>query len=170
MNYKRQFIENTMVFITVVTKNRQNILIDNISFLREAFKQTKEKYSFEIIAIIVNYDHFHMIIKPSDITQYPQIVGNIKKTFTQNSKLGYSLNKNRESSVWQRRYWEHTIIDEDDLNKHIDYIHYNSVKHYGISPKDWEYSSFRKFVDNGYYELNWSNFEDKYNIKNLNLE
>ena len=112
MNYKRQFIENTMVFITVVTKNRQNILIDNISFLREAFKQTKEKYSFEIIAIIVNYDHFHMIIKPRDIAQYPQIVGNIKKTFTQNSKLRYSINKNRESSVWQRRYWEHTIIDE----------------------------------------------------------
>ena len=104
------------------------------------------------------------------INLYPQIIGNIKKTFTQISQLGYSLNKNRESNVWQRRYWEHTILDEDDLNKHIDYIHYNSVKHYSISPKDWEYSSFKKFVDKGYYELNWSNLEDKHNIKDLNLE
>ena len=75
-----------------------------------------------------------------------------------------------EKSIWQRRYFEHTIIDEEDLNKHIDYIHYNPMKHYNIAPKDWKYSSFNKFVQNGHYEQNWCNFEDKYNIKELDYE
>ena len=61
-------------------------------------------------------------------------------------------------------------ISEKDLYRHIDYIHYNSVKHYGIAPKDWQFSSFYKFVKNGVYEQDWCNFEDKYNIKILYLE
>lgn len=170
MNYKRLYIPNSLVFITVVTKNRQNILIDNINHLRNAFKMAKEKYSFDIIAITINHDHFHMIIKPENIENYPQIIGYIKSTFTKISGLKHSINKNRESNIWQRRYWAHTITDEEDLYKHIDYIHYNSMKHYQISPKDWAYSSFNKFVENNYYDINWCNFEDKYKIKDLNLE
>ena len=59
---------------------------------------------------------------------------------------------------------------EEDLYQHIDYIHYNSVKHYGIAPKDWMFASFNKFVKSGVYEQDWCNFDDKYNIKNLSLE
>lgn len=62
------------------------------------------------------------------------------------------------------------IITEEDLNKHIDYIHYNPMKHYNVAPKDWKYSSFNKFVQNGYYEQHWCNFEDKYNINELDYE
>ena len=86
------------------------------------------------------------------------------------SGIKYTKNNNRESDIWQRRYWEHTITTEEDLYKHIDYIHYNSVKHYGIAPKDWKFSSFNKFVKSGVYEQDWCNFDDKYNIKNLSLE
>ena len=170
MNYKRLYIPNSLVFITVVTKDRKNILIENINHLKNAFKITKEKFPFDIIAITINHDHFHMIIKPENIEIYPQIIGYIKSTFTKISGLKHSTNKNRESSIWQRRYWEHTITDEEDLYKHIDYIHYNSMKHYQITPKDWVYSSFKQFVENNYYDLNWCNFEDKYKIKDLNLE
>ena len=170
MNYKRLFIPNALVFLTVVTKNRQNILIENIDYLRKSFVITKQKYNFKIIAIIINKDHFHMIIKPEIIEDYPKIIGSIKSNFTKISNLEYSVNKNRESSIWQRRFWEHTIINEEDLYKHIDYIHYNSVKHYNISPKDWKYSSFNKFVKNKYYDESWCNFDDKYNIKNMNIE
>ena len=71
----------------------------------------------------------------------------------------------RESTIWQRRYWEHTIRDKNDLYKHLDYIHYNPIKHgYVKSAKDWKYSSFNKFVKMNYYEPNWCNFEDKYDI------
>ena len=128
MNYKRLFIPNSLIFITVVTNNRKNILTENIQYLRKAFEITKTKYEFEIIAIIVNKDHFHMIIKPDNINIYPKITGHIKSTFTKISKLNHSLNNKRESNIWQRRYWEHTIADEKDLNKHLDYIHYNSMK------------------------------------------
>ena len=66
---------------------------------------------------------------------------------------GY-LNKG-EKGIFQRRYFEHTIIDEKDLNNQINYIHYNPVKHgYAKSVKDWEYSSFHKFVKNGLYDIN----------------
>ena len=170
MNYKRLFIPNTLIFITVVTKDRNNILIEHIDFLRKSFTLTKQNYSFDIIAIIINPDHFHMIIKPENIKEYPKIIGSVKSNFTKLSNLEHSINNNRESNIWQRRYWEHTIRDENDLYKHIDYIHYNSIKHHNIAPKDWEYSSFKKFVKNGYYEIDWCNFEDKYNIKDMNIE
>lgn len=170
MNYKRLYIPNSLVFITVVTKDRKNILINNINYLRKAFELTNAKFPFEIIAIIVNDNHFHMIIKPNDIKTYPKIIGSIKSNFTKMSGLNYSLNKSGESDIWQRRYWEHTIINEEDLYKHIDYIHFNSMKHYNITPKDWEYSSFKKFVNNGYYDIDWCNFDDKFNICEMNLE
>lgn len=170
MNYKRLFIENSLVFITVVTKNRKPILVDNIAYLKKAFVLTKQKYSFSIIAIIINKDHFHMIIKPENIEFYPKIVGCIKSTFTKISDIKHFQNNNRESDIWQRRYWEHTIINEKDLYKHIDYIHYNSMKHYNISPKDWEFSSFHKYVKNGFYENDWCNCDDINKINELDFE
>ena len=170
MNYKRLYVPNALIFVTVVTHNRNEILINNIEYLREAFKCTKQKYLFEIVAIIINKDHFHMIIKPDDINLYPKIIGNIKSTFTRISHLNHTNNKNRESDIWQRRYWEHTIINENDLYRHIDYIHYNSMKHYNIPPKDWKYSSFANFVKNGYYEEDWCNINNKYDILNMDIE
>ncbi len=170
MKYKRLFIPNSLIFVTVVTKHRKPILIENIKYLKEAFILTKHKFYFEIIAIIVNKDHFHMIIKTNEITSYPKIIGTIKRFFTKISGIKHSQNKNNESDIWQRRYWEHTIVDEEDLNKHLDYIHYNSVKHYGIAPKDWQFSSFKKFVKLGVYENSWCNFEDKYQISDMDLE
>lgn len=170
MNYKRVFIPNSLIFITIVTKDRKDILIDNIEILKSAFKITKDKYEFKIIAIAVSPNHIHMILKLNDINLYPQIISCIKRNFTKNSNIKYSLNKNRESNIWQRRYWEHTILSEYDLYRHIDYIHYNSVKHFNIAPKDWEYSSFKKYVSNGYYSLDWCNLEDKYEINNLSFE
>lgn len=171
MNYKRIFIENSLIFITVVTKDRKNILIDNISFLRKAFKLAKEKYKFEIIAIVINPNHFHMIIKPDKIEEYPKIIGFIKSSFTKLSKIKYTLSiNNREANIWQRRYWEHTIINENDLHRHLDYIHFNSMKHYSIPPKEWKYSTFKKYVNKGVYELDWCNFDNKYGINEMNLE
>ena len=170
MNYKRLFVPNSLIFITVVTKNRKKILITHIEHLRKAFKLAREKYSFDIIAIIINPDHFHMIIKPENINAYPGIVALIKSNFTKLVKMQHSLNNNNEADIWQRRYWEHTIVNKEDLNKHIDYIHYNSMKHSNIPPKDWKYSTFQKFVKRGYYEEEWCNFGDKNKINSLELE
>lgn len=80
------------------------------------------------------------------------------------------MQQRKEAGVWQRRFYDHIIRNEEDFNKQIDYIHYNSYKHYQIAPKDWEYSSFEKYVEKGFYELDWCNFEDKNNIKDFDFE
>ena len=84
-------------------------------------------------------------------------------------KIGYK-NK-REKGIFQRRYWEHTIRDENELNNHINYIHYNPVKHgYAKSVNDWEFSTFHKFVKNGLYDINWGSNTDIKEIIDLNFE
>ena len=177
-NYKRYF-NNFInpVFITFVTYKRKEILIPNIDILRNSFKYAKDKYSFEIIAISVLKEHCHMIIFANNSNDIPQIIRTIKFNFSVNiseeyicTDLSKSAIKRGEKGIWQRRYYDHIIRNEKDLQKHIDYIHYNSVKHYNITPKDWKYSSFNKFVNNGYYEKDWYNFEDKHGINNLDYE
>ena len=178
MNYKRLFVENGIIFITFVTSKRRNILIENVDILRNSFIKTKKNFVFEIIAICILPNHVHMIIKPKNIKEYPLIVKAIKSDFSKNIdistikdyKISESKKQKNEKDIWQRRYYEHTIRDIDDLNKHIDYIHYNSTKHLKIAPKNWKYSSFRKFVKNGFYEESWCNLEDKNNITKMNLE
>ncbi len=84
-------------------------------------------------------------------------------------KIGYK-NK-REKGIFQRRYWEHTITSEEELNNQINYIHYNPVKHALVNQvKDWQYSSFHKFVKQGLYENDWGSIEDIKNIKDLDFE
>ncbi|HFE37925.1 MAG TPA: transposase, partial [Gammaproteobacteria bacterium] len=81
-----------------------------------------------------------------------------------------SRRNKREKAVWQRRFWEHTIKSEEDWQNHMDYIHYNPVKHGLVSKvKDWPYSSFSKFVEKGYYSEEWASTEPD-NIKSLSFE
>ena len=177
-NYKRYYKNlSNPVFITFVTYNRREILIQNINVLRNSFKYAKHKYDFEIIAISVLKEHCHMIISASNLNDIPQIIRTIKFNFSINiseeficKNLSDTAKKRGEKGIWQRRYYDHIIRNEEDLYKHIDYIHYNSMKHYQIAPKDWKFSSFDKFVQSGFYEQDWCNFEDKYKINNLNLE
>ena len=178
MNYRRVFVPNSMIFLTIVTSKRRKILIENIDILKSALKRSLDNYNYHIYAICILQDHMHMIIKPYDISDYPKIVKQFKTYFSKHidiSKIDdYQLTSSNidkcERDIWQRRYYEHTIISEDDLNKHTDYIHYNPYKHYGIAPKDWQYSSFNKFVKNGFYDTNWCNNSDKNAIIKLNLE
>ena len=124
-------------------------------------------------------EHLHIIIKPDVIESYPKIVQLIKTYFSKkidtNKIADYEVSASRrqkqEKDVWQRRYWEHTIRDEEDLYNHLDYIHFNPVKHnYVSSPKDWKYSSFEKFVKKNLYEVDWGSLEDVLEIKGLNLD
>ena len=178
MNYRRAFIQNSYLHLIIVSYNRKNIFIDNIGLLRHAFKNAKQFFSFEIIAICVLPEHIHLILHPENINNYPKIISSIKHYFsknvgqvcpTDNLKIGYK-NK-REKGIFQRRYWEHTIRNEEELNNQIDYIHYNPVKHGFVNNVfDWQYSSFHKFVKLGLYENDWGSEKDIANIKNLDFE
>ena len=168
MNYRRLFIQNSLVFLTIVTHNRLPIVIENQVALFDAIKETMQYYPFELLAYIFMPDHIHIIIKPENIEKYPKIVHSVKYNFKKALSVGVATPT--YDKIFQNRYYEHTIRDENDLYRHLDYIHYNSVKHLKIIPKDWEYSSFREFVESGYYYIDWCNFDDKYSINSMNLE
>ena len=174
MKYKRLYIDGHDYFITIVTYERNPILIDNIALLRKSFADVKMKFDFEIDAIVVLPDHFHMILKVDEPQAYSKIVSSIKRYFSKHCDpkfyehlaQSHSRTKQNYKPVWQKRFYEHTIRDEKDYKTRLDYIHFNPIKHgYVEVVKDWEYSSFSKFVKNGIYNINWCNFD-----KNINYE
>ena len=171
-NFIRYYKDNNIVFVTIVTYNRQPILVENIELLRNSLKEIKYKY--KIIAGIVLPDHVHLLIQTEKADDFPKIIASLKVNFSKSMPKNINQTNNqlnrREKGIWQRKYYDHIIRDEKDFNKHLDYIHYNSVKHLNIAPKDWEFSSFKKFAEKGLYEENWCNFGDKNNILNMNLE
>ena len=177
-NYKRYYLENRYVFITVVTYNRSHILIDNVALLRACFKKARTKFDFEIFSSVILPDHIHIMLKPQKIDEFSKIIGVIKRNFTQslaeghnNENISESRIKRREKGVWQRRFYEHIIRDENDLHRHLDYIHYNPVKHgYVKKVKDWEYSSFHKFIRLNNYDIDWGIPADIKHINELNYE
>ena len=176
MNYKRVFIPNSYVHLIIVAYNRKDIFVENIELLRASFKNAKQYFDFDIIAICVLPNHIHMILNPNNIKEYPKIITSIKYYFSKNYDVGvetptYGYVNKGEKGVFQRRYFEHTICSQEELNNHINYIHYNPVKHaYVKSVKNWKYSSFHKFVENKFYDKNWGSVVDVENIKNLNFE
>ena len=155
-----------MVFLTFVTQHRMNILLDNIDILYFSFLNTIKIYKYKLIAYTVQDNHIHCILKPQNITDYSKIIKSFKYAFSKE----YKKRNTSAQKIWQNRFWEHTIRNEEDFNTHLDYIHYNSIKHNNIAPKDWKYSSFNKFVKTGLYDNDWCNFKDLHNVKDLNFE
>ena len=171
-NFKRYYHDYDIVFITIVTYNRQPILINNIELLRSSLKSVK--YHYNIIAGIVMPDHIHILIKTDKAVNYPKIIASFKTNFSKKMPLNknqtISQLQRREKGIWQRRYYDHIIRNDNDFNKYLDYIHFNPMKHLNIYPKDWKFSSFMKFVHKGFYEKNWCNFGDKNKILEMDLE
>jgi putative transposase len=165
MEYRRMRIKGGTYFFTVVTYNRRRFLCqpENVELLRNALRYVMHRNPFEIDAFVILPDHLHCIWTlpqgDSDFSTRWQLV---KKHFSQHCEIQYqgevsaSLEKKKERAIWQRRFWEHVIRDDDDYARHIDYIHYNPVKHGLVkSPKDWEYSSFHRYVKAGIYDVLW---------------
>ena len=162
--FRRVYAEGHYYFLTIVTEHRRPILIENIELLREAFRHSKQFFKYEIDSITILPDHFHMIILPEKEDEYAKIIKSIKIYFSRNLKQNYTRNqsqiKKREAGVWQRRFYEHTIRDEKELQRYRDYVHYNPVKHKLVGKaSDWEYGSFRQFVNCGYYDEAWYSLE-----------
>ncbi len=166
MNYRRVFVPGGTFFFTVVTFQRRPILStpEAIELLRSAFRYTLARLPFAIVASVILPEHMHFVwTKPPKSSDFSTRWRLIKSHFTRNwcpkeadSEVASRVQKG-EKDVWQRRFWEHLIRDELDLTRHIEYIHYNPVKHgYVSSPYEWEYSSFRKYVSDGFYAPDWS--------------
>ncbi|MBN1212958.1 MAG: transposase [candidate division Zixibacteria bacterium] len=151
-NIRRFKNANQIYFLTHITYKRKPILLENVNLLWDAVKFVKSNINFEMTAWAILPDHFHMIIDPynNDISE---IVKKIKLKF---SGLYRSKNNLKSGRLWQYRFWDHVIRDEEDLSRHLDYIHYNPVKH-GLTSNPHEYchSSLHLFREQGYYAEDW---------------
>lgn len=165
--YRRAYTPGGTLFLTLVTHRRLPIFAEaeNVARLRTALQQVMQEQPFEISAAVVLPDHLHFLWSlPRGDTNYSRRIGRLKVLFTRSlashgapqDDLSASRRKHRERNVWQRRFWEHTIQSEDDFSKHLDYIHYNPVKHAWVAcPHLWPYSSFRHWVGHGAYPEDW---------------
>ena len=150
MKYIRSQAKGATFFFTVVTYKRRNILCDaiNVILIKEAFKHVMKKYPFQNDAFVMLPNHIHCIwTLPENDSNFSLRWQLIKRYFTKRCEDKYkgarsaSMIKKGEQAVWQRRGWEHQIRDERDYSNHVDYIHYNPVKHGLVKkPIDWKYS------------------------------
>ena len=155
--YHRLFVKGGTYFFTVVTYNRQPLLCEQPALIRlkAAFRYVMDKHPYRIDGLVILPDHLHCIWRlPEDDGNF-SIRWNMLKRYFSISMDG-PTNKRREKTIWQRRFWEHLIRDEDDLHRCLDYIHYNPVKHgYVERPYDWDSSTFKQHVKRGFYDMNW---------------
>ena len=147
-------------FFTVATRDRRPILTSEIERLRTAFRTTRRRYPFTVDAIVILPDHLHTIWSvPEADPDFARRWTVLKRLFSSGlpgNPVSDLQRRRREKGIWQRRFWEHAIRDDDDWHGHMDYIHYNPVKHGLCSrPAEWPYSSFRRWVERGWYDESW---------------
>lgn len=166
-NYRRAFVPGGTYFFTVaVADRRRAILTERIEALSHAFRLVRAWRPFAMPAFVVLPDHLHCIWSlPEGDVDFPARWNRIKGAFSRCvDDRGYrspSRISKRERAIWQRRYWEHLIRDERDLQNHIDYIHFNPVKHgWAQRPRDWPHSSFHRFVREGVLPADWAGSPD----------
>lgn len=165
MHYRRAKTPGATYFFTVVTHQRQPLFCDTqtIALLRTAFRTVKTNHPFTIDAVVVLPDHLHCLwTLPEADANFSTRWRLIKSEFSRHCPDQYKRQRSKsrqskgEQAIWQRRFWEHRIQDESDFVQHVDYIHYNPVKHGLVkAPSDWAYSSFHQFVRDGVCAQDW---------------
>jgi putative transposase len=162
-SYRRNFIAGGSFFFTVnLADRRRQLLTDHIDHLRAAFRETRQRHPFTIDAMVVLPDHLHAVwTLPEGDSNFATRWRLIKSLFSRSLPAGETTSVSRlskgERGIWQRRFWEHTIRDEEDFARHIDYVHINPVKHgYVTGVGDWPYSSFHRMVKLGVYPEDWA--------------
>src|SRR6266851_3262026 len=136
VRYRRNFVAGGTFFFTVTLVDRTSrMLIDHVEALRTAVRETRGSRPFTIDAVVVLPDHLHMVMK---------------------SGTPVARHRNGEPALWQRRFWEHTIRDDRDFERHVDYVHFNPVRH-GLVVRvcDWPHSSFHGYVRRGLLPQDW---------------
>jgi len=161
-DYRRVFRPGGTFFFTLVMHDRRPLFADrsNVARFRLAVQNEREQLPFTIEAAVILPDHVHFVwTMPPDDSDYSSRIGRIKAAFTKSLGHHESIPTRAQrgySGVWQPRFWEHLIRDRDDFNNHLDYIHYNPVKHgYAACPHQWAHSSFHKWVRGNGYERTW---------------
>lgn len=148
--------------MNLAQRRGNRLLVDHIDLLREAFVTVRARYPFRLDAVVVLPEHLHclMTLPPGDAdfsTRWNLIKGHFSRALDKGEPVSASRRKRRERGIWQRRFWEHLIRDETDFNRHVDYIHWNPVKHGWVARvEDWPYSSFHDYQRQGVYPPGWA--------------
>ncbi len=162
VRYRRNVVPGGTYFFTVTLTDRtSSALARHVSALRTAFRIARRERPFTIEAIVILPDHLHAIwTLPSGDSDFSGRWRRIKAYFTHRLvAAGATVNRHRngEYALWQRRFWEHTIRNEIDFERHVDYVHFNPVKHKLVSQaRDWPYSSLHLYVRRGLKPADWA--------------
>ncbi len=166
-DYRRWFVAGGTYFFTIVTYDRRPILTSDPGrkILRKAVLSVQEKFPFSLVATVLLPDHWHLVMTlPSEDARYSLRIKKVKESFTTDwlsaglpeATVTPSQKARGERGIWQPRFNEHTIRDETDPEHHVDYTHWNPLKHKLVTRVvDWPWSSFHRFVRLGYYDSNW---------------
>ncbi|MDG4551305.1 MAG: transposase [Candidatus Contendobacter sp.] len=166
-DYRRAYIPGATWFFTVNLAERQcnRLLVERIESLRLAFAYTRKRWPFQMEAVVVLPDHLHCVwtLPQGDAdfsTRWNLLKGHFSRSIAKGERISRSREKRGERGLWQRRFWEHLVRDQEDFNRHVDYIHWNPVKHGWVKKiADWPHSSFHRFVAQGVYPTDWGGVE-----------
>jgi putative transposase len=151
----------TYFFTLTLADRSSDILVREIDRLRAVYLLVQQARPFETVAICILPDHLHAIwtLPPGDAdfaTRWNLIKGGFSRGIPAAHGRSASKLAKREKGIWQRRYWEHVIRDENDLARHVDYVHFNPVKHGLVSRvSDWTHSSFHLYVKRAQLPIDW---------------
>jgi REP-associated tyrosine transposase len=170
VRYRRNFLPGGTFFFTVTLADRtSSVLVDHVDALRHAFRVTQTERPFTTDAMVVLPDHLHAVITlPPDDFDFSGRWRRLKSLFVIAAGVPVARNRKREHLLWQRRCWEHTVRDDEDFARHVDYIHFNPVKH-GLVRRvsDWPYSSFHRYVRDGLLPEDWAGIVDDGKIRDF---
>lgn len=162
-NYRRARVEGATYFFTVNLADRsRHLLTDRIDALRLAFSHAKTSFPFTIDAIVILPEHLHCVwTLPVGDAEFSDRWRRIKAEFSARVAPIAGRSSGRahkgERGIWQRGFWEHVVRDDDDYTAHLDYIHFNPVRHGHVSRAvDWPFSSFRRYLKKGFYSPDWA--------------
>lgn len=163
VEYRRAWCTGGAYFFTVnLLERKRDLLTRHIDLLRNAIRTVKRRYPFKIHAWVVLPDHMHCVIEMPEgdadfATRWRLIKMNFSKALPNVERKSSVRIARGERGIWQRRYWEHLIRDENDFRAHVDYVHINPVKHGLVnSVIEWPYSTFHRGVKRGIYSVDWA--------------
>lgn len=144
--YRRLYIPGGTYFFTVNLADRsRRLLVDNVEALRQSWREVEQAHAFSTLAAVVLPDHLHVVwtLPPGD-ADFSTRLRLLKSGFTRRLRASGLIAPNEK--IWQNRFWEHAIRDDRDLENHINYVHFNPVKHGHVAEiPDWPYSTWKRY-------------------------
>ena len=162
-NYRRAWHPGGTYFFTVnlLQRHENDLLVRQITLLRSIVRAVRQRHPFHIHGWVVLPDHMHCVVEmpAGDVDfalRWRLIKMGFSKALPRTERLSRVRAARGERGIWQRRYWEHLIRDDSDMQAHMDYVHFNPVKHgLSVCVADWPYSTFHKMVAQGIYPPDW---------------